>query len=52
MVFIPRVIDLRNKSPLTYISCIPKEIILGTQCNLKDSEQISSIARNIHLPII
>ena len=48
---IPRVIDLQNESPLTYISCMPKAVILGAQCNLKDSEQITSIARNIHLPI-
>lgn len=48
---IPRIIDLQKESPLAYIVCSPKAIILGTHCNKENSERIVSIAKKVDIPV-
>lgn len=37
----------REVSPLAYIECKPKAIILGTHCSKEDTQEINEIAKKI-----
>ncbi len=43
--------NIMAPSPLKYIKCIPKGIILGAHCNQEDSEKLISICRRKNIPI-
>ena len=42
---IPRIIDLENPSPLGYIECTPKAVILGADCSQENGLKLIKIAR-------
>ena len=48
---IPRIIDLEKQSPLGYVECRPKGIILGTHCDEENSKKIISIAKKKGIPV-
>lgn len=46
---IPRIIDLEQESPLGYIECKPRAIILGTHCSKEHTEIINGIAKELDI---
>lgn len=48
---IPRIISLEQESPLGYINCIPKAVILGAHCSKEDTIAINEIAKKKNISV-
>ena len=48
---IPRIIDISNESPITYVEMKPKAIIAGTQCTNENKDILKTIAKNKKIPL-
>lgn len=48
---IPRIIDISNESPITYVEMKPRAIIAGTQCTNENKDILKTIAKNKKIPL-
>ncbi len=48
---IPRIPSIEKESPLCYVKCKPKALILGSQCVLDDRTKITAICEKIGVPV-
>lgn len=47
---IPRIIDISQENPISYIEIKPKAIIAGTQCTNEDKKLLTNIAKEKKIP--
>lgn len=48
---IPRLVYIEKESKLGYISCKPLAVIIGSQCQGENREELISICRGINIPV-